>query len=271
MKRKGQGIKTERKVRNYSFRDSKRLPPEKMTEISGIKIPSIPGTCYHAIICAFAENKDKFVYWNRLFELVSRNMRKYGGDEAWKTFLGKDGVKAAELRIKENVHTLTRRGRDCYGYRLHEMGMAIYYFKDGALLITGGEMRKKSDGNYDVLFPSGRKLQARYRGTTMTFREYKRFLEHGYIDPSGTILDPEGIRAMRANINKLNEQERMTAQVCIVLGESYDQETACRLEALGLRVEQQVENELVGTIPLARIAELKEDRDVAEVEYVTNF
>lgn len=268
MKHKAPIVKTQRKIRNYSFRDSKRLPPEKMTEISGIKIPSIPGSCYHAILCAFAENKDRFVYWNRLFELVSRNMRKYGGDESWKTFLGKDGVKAAELRIKENVHTLTRRGRDCYGYRLHEMGMAIYYFKDGALLITGGEMRKKSDSGYDVYFSNGRKLQARYRGTTMTFREYKRFLEHGYIDASGTILNADAIRNMRSNINKLNEQERMNTQVCVTLGENFNQETACRLEAIGLRVEHQVENELVGTIPLVRIAELKEDKDVAEVEYV---
>jgi hypothetical protein len=253
------------KDRNYSFLHSKRLPQDRMTEVNGIKIPSIPGTCYHAIICTLADNKDKFCFWAKIFEQVAANMRKYGGEDAWKKFIDKGDVKTIEQRIKENVHTLTRRGKDCYGFRLHEMGMAIYYFKDGAMLVTGGTM-KKHGSSYDVHFSDGRKLQTRYRGTTMTFREYRRFLEAGLVDASGTILSADGIRDMRVTLNKISEQEKVTTHVCVKLSDGYDQETAVRLEKLGLRVEYATETEVIGVIPPSRISELKEDKDVVEVE-----
>jgi len=77
------------KIRNYSFRNSKRLPESKMTEVNGIKIPSVPGSCYHAIICALAQNKNKFCSWDKIIELTNRYMRQYGGQKSWDKFKNK--------------------------------------------------------------------------------------------------------------------------------------------------------------------------------------
>lgn len=254
-----------KKIRNYSFQESKRLPLEKMTEINGIKIPSMPGSCYHAIIAALAEYKDRFCSWNKLIEMTERNMRMYGGQQSWDKFVQKGNVKSSyKQRIKDNTHTLTRTGRDCYGYRLHEQGMCIYYFKDGAMLITGGELKNGSDA-YDVVFPDGRRLQTRYRGTTMTHKEYKRFLEKGYIDATGRVTNPEGIKKMRSN-KEPDIPDAGCVQVCITLNESFDQNTAIRLEQLGLEVEQALGNELIGRIPSSSIPNLRSDVDVGEVE-----
>lgn len=259
------------KVRNYSFSESKRLPHEKMTEVNGVKIPSMPGSCYHAIICALSEHKDSFLPWDRLIELVERYMRQYGGAEAWGKFKSKKGVKTYQQRIKDNTHTLTRTGRDCYGYRLHELGMAIYFFKDGAMLLTGGEFEQHGS-SYDVKFSDGRGLQIRYRGTTMTSKEYKRFLEAGLIDRSARILNGDGIRKLRRETASNNGQVPIAPQhhqvmsVCVTLHEDFDQNTATRLESLGLIVEQAAENELVGQITSDKLGDLESDEDVLGVE-----
>lgn len=259
------------KVRNYSFSSSKRLPLDKMTEVNGVKIPSMPGSCYHAIICALAEHKDSFLPWDRIVELVERYMRQYGGPAAWDKFKSKKGVKTYEQRIKDNAHTLTRTGRDCYGFRLHELGMAIYFFKDGAMLLTNGQFEKQGS-SYDVKFPDGCGLQVRYRGTTMTSKEYKRFLEAGFIDPSGQILNPEGIRKARreasnnSNIPVAQPSHHQVMNVCVTLHEDFDQNTATRLENLGFIVEQAIENELVGQITSDKLGDLESDEDVLGVE-----
>jgi hypothetical protein len=258
--------KKKKKIRNYSFQESKRLPVEKMTIVNGIKIPSMPGSCYHAIIAALAEHKDKFCTWEKIIELTHRNMRMYGGQKALDKFISKSNVKSHEQRIKDNAHTLTRTGRDCYGYRLHEQGMCIYYFKDGAVLLTGGTLENEND-KYDVIFVDGRRLQTRYRGTTMTYKEYKRFLEKGLIDPTGRILDAEAIRKLRAQGEEDDEQPcEDLINVCIELEDSFDQRTALRLEKMGLSVEQGLGNELIGMIPRSKVACLKTDADVKTVE-----
>jgi len=257
-----------KKVRNYSFQHSKRLPIDKMTEVNGIKIPSMPGSCYHAIIAALAENKDKFCSWKKLIEMTYRNMRMYGGQKAWDKFVKKSNVKSHQQRIKDNAHTLTRTGRDCYGYRLHEQGMCIYYFKDGVMLLTGGEIQE-SDDTYDVSFPSGCRLQTRYRGTTMTHKEYKQFLEKRYIDATGRIINPNGIKKMRASENLMGVSETPVDEivhVCVILNDTFDQNTAVRLEHLGLEVESGLDNEIIGTAPISVVNKLKSDVDVKEVE-----
>lgn len=271
------------KIRNYSFQKSRRLPPEKMTELNGIRVPSMPGSCYHAIICSLAETKDQFVPWNRMVERVEKYMRQYGGTKAWDKFRGKMDVKSFEQRIKDNTHTLTRSGRDCYGFRLHERGMAIYFFKDGAMLVTGGEIKidngRLSKGDqYDVAFPDGRGLQVRYRGTTMTHKEYRRFLEHNLIDASGKVLSPEGVRTFRSEINKRagdvtdRPVERDTTNdystVTITLEETYNQETAARFEALGVMVCEAKDGTLIAMVPSDKIDELLLDEDVIDVEVV---
>lgn len=254
-----------KKIRNYSFQHSKRLPIDKMTEVNGIKIPSMPGSCYHAIIAALVEHKDKFCSWDKLIDLTQRNMRMYGGQKAWNKFVEKSKVKSCHQRIKDNTHTLTRTGRDCYGFRLHEQGMCIYFFKDGAMLLTGGELKNGTEA-YDVIFPDGRRLQTRYRGTTMTYREYKRFLEKNFIDVTGRIINPKGIKKMRASKGSVEVPVDATVHVCVTLNETFDQGTALRLERAGLEVEQGLGNELIGTISSSYIDELKRDVDVKDVE-----
>lgn len=254
------------KVRNYSFNNSKRLPESKMTEVNGIKIPSMPGSCYHAIICALAQDKNKLVAWDRIVELTERYICQYGGRDIWDKFVKKSDVKSYQQRIKDNTHTLTRTGKDCYGYRLHERGMAIYFFKDGAILFTNGEF-KSTNNSYDVIFPDGRGLQVRYRGTTMTSKEYKRFLDLGYIDPNGRILDSTGIKRFRAK--KTDGSLPVTDElmhVCVTLGDEIDQDTAIRLESLGFVVEEALDKELIGRIPSAKLDDLQSDKDVAHVD-----
>ncbi len=252
-----------KKIRNYSFQTSKRLPIDKMTTVNGIKIPSMPGSCYHAIIATLADNKDKFCTWNKIIDSTHHNMRKYGGEKAWDKFSCKNNVKSYKQRIRDNTHTLTRTGRDCYGYRLHEQGMCIYYFKDGAMLLTGGALETNQDG-YNIVFPDGRGLQTRYRGTTMTHKEYKRFLESGYIDNTGRILDVDGIKKMRSNTEESPSVDLVN--VCVELGENFDQDTALRLEKMGLQVDQGLGNELIGMVPRESLDNIRSDSDVKHVE-----
>lgn len=257
-----------KKIRNYSFRESKRLPLERMIEINGVRIPSMPGSCYHAIMCSLASHKDKFIVWDRLYELVEKYMCQYGGPRCWDRFKNKSNAKTYQQRIKDNTHTLTRTGKDCYGFRLHEQGMAIYFFKDGAILFTGGTYHKRGE-KYDVSFPDGRHLQVRYRGTTMTMKEYKKFLELNLIDASGKILDHPAIRQLRKESHEHDagsEVSGETIEVCIVLSDGFDQATANRLEKLGLIVDEVHSNEVIGQLPRTRLAELKNDKDVREVE-----
>jgi hypothetical protein len=265
------------KIRNYSFAKSKRIPYEKMTEVNSVKIPSLPGSCYHAILCGLAQYREHLVTWDKLTELVEKYMRQYGGAKSWNNFKNRKDVKTHQQRIKENVHTLTRTGRDCYGYRLHELGMAIYFFKDGAMLLTGGKFATK-DSTYTVTFPDGRGLQARYRGTTMTSKEYKRFLEEGIIDKSACILNHEQLRASRliaaAKANSKNKKVQrplslaLTMYAKVVLHEDFDQQTATRLEQIGFIVDKVNSNELYGQIPSDRLGKLESDKDVLDVQIV---
>ena len=225
------------KIRNYSFQSSKRLPEDRMTEINGVTVPSMPGSCYHAIICSLAENKDQFCPWNRLIEKSEKYMRQFGGDDAWNKFKNKPMVKHYQQRIKDNTHTLTRSGKDCYGRRLHERGMAIYFFQDGAMLLTGGEF-KNGNTKYKVVFPDGRELQTRYRGTTMTHKEYKKFLAAGYIKSNGEITNADGVKGFRvkaaeAAISTSAEGNRVSVSVILDEGGFFEGEfEECRTTAL---------------------------------------
>jgi len=264
-------LPVKKKIRNYSFQNSRRLPPDKMTEVNGIKVPSMPGSCYHAIICALAQNKNKFCSWERIIELTEKYMIQYGGSAVWTKFRDKGGVKGYKQRIKDNTHTLTRTGKDCYGHRLHEMGMCIYFFKDGSILYSHGTFAQEGD-LYNVVFPDGRKLQTRYRGTTMNYNEYKKFLDENYIDITGKILDHESIKDYRAGLNispgwktaNVEQPRTENIQVCVTLSETRGPDTANRLEQMGLVVEQTLENELVGIMPSNRFSDLRRDQDVID-------
>ncbi len=243
-----------RKNRNYSFKNSKKLSIDKMTEVNGVPIPSVPGSCYHAILCALASNKNKFLAWDRIIELTEKYMRQYGGSPAWDKFKGKSEVKDYEKRIRDNAHTLTRTGKDCYGFRLHERGMAMYYFKDGAMLLTGGEY-VPCKGGYKVKFSNDMGLQTRYRGSTMTYHEYKVFLDHDWIDASGTLLNSEAIRDFRAGKEESDCSEEQNGngsdrvQVSITLDENVSDDFVAKLKSKGLKIEHIMVNEIIGTVP----------------------
>ena len=206
-------------------------------------------------------------------------MKKYGGPEAWNKFVGKKNVNNTwNDRIRENCHTLTRRGKDCYGYRMHELGCAIYFFKDGAILYTGGKLVRKS-GKYNVEFPDGRALQYRSRGTTMTFKEYKEFLELGLVDINSKILFPNKVSQLRnkyaARLDAYKRQkeaaikveaENRMMQVCLKLKGGFSQATADRLEQIGLVVEEVMDDEIIGNIVEEQVEVLRQDEGVEEME-----
>ena len=101
----------------------------------------------------------------------------------------------------------------------------------------------------------------------MTYKEYKKFLDKKFIDSTGKILDSDGIKKFRALGNHRTDESLVEeASVCVVLEESFDQQTALRLESLGLNVDTALENELIGTISTAQLVLLKADPDVSEVE-----
>jgi len=158
-----------------------------MTVIGDIAVPAIPGTCYHAILCSLMFTKNKFVTWNKLSQLVEEYLLRYGGDDAWNKFAyrssGKSRGKIDEehvlKKIKTNTHTLTRTGKNCYGYRLHVRGIAIYYFRDGSMIRTGGKyVPARGRRPYAVKFKDGTGLQTRSRGKIMSHREYKDFVSN---------------------------------------------------------------------------------------------
>ena len=177
-------------MRNFSFSNSKRLPEEKMTVISDISIPAISGTCFHAILCALLENKNKFITWEKLLRLVEKYLVMFGGDEAWKKFAYHRNTKIENdvimKKIKTNIHTLTRTGKNCYGFRLHSRGIAIYYFRDGAMIRVGGKyIPAKGRRSYSVAFKDGTQLQVRNKGRTLSYREYKDIIGNIFEEEDG--------------------------------------------------------------------------------------
>ena len=112
----------------------------------------------------------------------------------------------------------------------------------------------------------GRRLQVRYRGTTMTYVEYKKFLEEGFIDQNCRVFNISAIRKSRLKDSLKEEMALTTIPVCVLLVEGFDQNTAIRLEKLGLIVEEALDLELIGTIPFDKIDELRLDKDVLEVQ-----
>jgi hypothetical protein len=212
--------------------------------------------------------------WSKIFEKTEKYMRQFGGDDAWKKFISKRMSKHYQQRIKDNTHTLTRTDNNAYGYRLHEQGMVIYFFKDGAVLFTGGKLRQNGK-KYNVIFPDGKRLQVRYRGNIMTWKEYNNFLNWGYINRSGTILDYDKIKQSRVKVSLLGAPEPLhmkpsRIKVVIFLGDSYDQDTAIRLESLGLVVSLLYDNVLEGTVANDKVDLVVSDKDVLEVSFPQN-
>jgi hypothetical protein len=174
-------------MKKYSPQKFKRLSDERMTFIGEIQIPATPGSFCHAILCSLVDNKNKFVTWNRLLKLVEEYMVMFGGEKSWKkfSFAKSKNLDGVLKKIKTNIHSLTRTGKNNQGYKLHERGIAIYYFKDGAMARTGGKyIPAKGRKSYDVRFHDGTGIQLRFRGKLLSYREYKDFVGNNWYEES---------------------------------------------------------------------------------------
>lgn len=271
--------------RKYSFQNSKKIAQDKCIEINNIKIYSVPGTCYHAIMCALAQNGDLFCSWEKIYELTERYIRQYGGTQLWEKFVNKKQVSDYKKRIRLNTYALTRSGKHCYGYRLHEQGIAIYYYDDGAAMFTGGVLKKiPGTYKYDVVFPDGKKLQTKHKGSpSLSYRDYKKYIDLKLIDNSGNILNEKGFKKIKdvdkeklSGIyvsqkdkwkSKIKSYSNVELDVCVSLKKHFTQKTAGRLENLGLFVDiVGKDNELIGTINSDKLKFLQSDPDVECVE-----
>jgi len=173
---------------------------EKFTYINGIPIPASPGGCYHAIIASLSSNKDKFCFWKRIFELAERYIIQFGGDIAWKKFDTGD----VHEKIKHNTSILTQTGKKTPGYRMHQMGMTIYYFQDGAIIFTGGVFERRGP-KYNVKFKNGRGLQKRYKGLSIRHRDYNRYVIEKAMDNSGNIVNHKKFQEIKQQIKEEEE------------------------------------------------------------------
>ena len=99
----------------------------------------------------------------------------------------------------------------------------------------------------------------------MTHKEYIYFLSKNFINSSGKILNHDAIKKFRAHgedpVLSLD-----TVNVCVELLSSANQQTAERLETIGLVVEEGIDNEILGTIHRSKLPLLKMDIDVKLVE-----
>jgi len=107
----------------------------------------------------------------------------------------------------------------------------------------------------------------------MTSREYKRFLEAGYINKNGKILNADEIRKFRSRKKDQVDLDDFdpdpnNLQVYVSLGDEVNQNTALRLENLGFIVEQAIDKEVIGRIPAENLESLKTDQDIINVEVV---
>lgn len=242
-----------------------------MVVLNGVKIPSQKGSVYFGILCALATYKHQFCPWWRITELCEKFMCQYNGEKQWQKFVNKTDVKSCQKRIKENTYTFTRKGNNCYGFRLHELGMGVYFFRDGAMLLTDGEF-VQTENDYDVRFPDGRTLQYKYNGSNFTSREYKDLVKAGLITRSCRIPDMDKLAQYRLTTpDKLDNLEvsDISAQnimLKVVLHETYNQDTAIRFENLEFEIDGVNGNELTGRLPAINIKKLRSDSDVVSVQ-----
>lgn len=186
------------RIRSFAWdKNSKRLSRDKLTTINGITVFYEPGSTYHAIICALLTKSNQFCPWNELIKAVKEIVISHRSKKSWTTFVNKKHVKNYKMRIRENAHILTRKGKNCFGYRLHKTGCGIYYFKDGAMIKTNGAIHFDHNSNYDVLFSDGCSLQKRYRGRILTYGEYLHCVQNKYITPSCDILNNKCINKFK--------------------------------------------------------------------------
>jgi len=168
---------------------TKRLSEERMVMINNIYIPAMPGTPYHAIMCSLVENKNKFTPWGMLRNLFEKYFVMYGSEKAWKKFASspsrKNKIDNEYLfkKIKSKVTSLTRRGKKYISYKFHQCGMAVYLFKDGAMMRVGGIfVPAKGRRPYNVQFENSTTDFQEDVKNKISYREYKDIVDENLSD-----------------------------------------------------------------------------------------
>lgn len=238
-----------------------------MTVMEGFKIPSYAGSCYHAIICALISKRNHFCNWEMLYNLTEKYMILFGGQDTWNIFKNKqDCSRDYKKRIRENAYTLTRCGKHCYGYRLHELGMVIYMFRDGVILFTDGKFIRMNDIYY-VVFPNGRTLQVKRQGQSYLYSDFEKYINSKVMSISGKIFDVKYFNKHR-KLFKYGSYANSKLKVAIELNDSFDQETANRFEALNLKVYKFDSLVVYGWIPSKNLSGLLNDKDIKTIRII---
>lgn len=200
-------------LRNYVHKkfgvdsaDSVEFLNDNITIINGVPVPATCGSLFHSILCSMAEQKDKFCIWPKLANKTQEYFRKYAGYEEWYRNFIKAGYDVFEKKVQYSVQTLTKSGKKEYGYRLHELGMCIYMFKDGSILYTGGKFIKKKGMGYSIEFDDGKSLQVKIKGLTLTRQQFKYLLVHNVIDSSGNFTKKNSIETAKAKIHEMEKR-----------------------------------------------------------------
>lgn len=157
-----------------SFTTSRKLPTSRMTVISDISVPAMCGTLHHAIICSLLDNKNRFVTWNKLERLVPIHVLQYGGEEAFKRFTKKCSKSSVLGEIKTCLKkmslwpacTFNKTAQD-----LHERGVVLFMFLDGAMAKTGGKCIHRNNKIF-VHFKDG--LGAQSCDDIISFQQFRR-------------------------------------------------------------------------------------------------
>ena len=160
-----------------------RLSDKKLTIINDVLIPAHPGTLLHSVLCSLFGNKNELTTWIRLRELTELNFIIYGGDPAWKkfSFIGKKPLKEEEIfkKIKAVINVFCRVGKEYQSYRLHQMGNAIFSFKDGAIARTGGKfIPAQGRRPYNITYRDGTELSSANK--KLSYQEYRDILGDNY-------------------------------------------------------------------------------------------
>lgn len=197
---------------NIDSADSVEFLHSNITIVNGVPVPATCGSLFHSILCSFSEQKDKFCTWLKLADKTQDYYRKYAGYEEWTRLYYKPGIEIFEKKVQYSVHTLTKVGKKEYGYRLHELGMCIYTFKDGAVLHTGGKFIKKKGMGYSLEFDDGKEMQAKITGLVLTRQQYKYLLTHKVINSSGELIGKNTVVSAKKKIAEMESQIEMFNQ-----------------------------------------------------------
>lgn len=146
---------------------------EHLMSYNDVLIPAVPATLGHAVLCAMADSKNRFARWDKLYRLASNFLVQYGGEEA-----AQDADDAWKSRVRSVIRSMSKipAAKGSMAWRLHEHGMAVVVFADGAVLRVNGWIdRKPRCRRYVMAFPDGTVLEGN-QDSELTYRRFKEMM-----------------------------------------------------------------------------------------------